>query len=226
MEEKIRVLAISDIHGRPIEEETLYKDIDLIILAGDLCRSDDPGKQKEELPKVIKSVRDLCEGGNMIEVVVVPGNHDYWLERNYQSPPSLRTVLGPLVRILVDETYNYVSLSTGRTIRIHGSPRTSLSRHAFPHLYKNEDLQKIPVDGSLDILVSHEAPRVDEAECIEISKEWYKDELPGSLPLLWKVLEAKPKVHIFGHIHYGCEYQGEWTRFYNVAWPQPKIITV
>lgn len=210
----IRIAAISDLHGS-IESLTEYPgDVELLILAGDLCSSDVPQLQMVEIPVILEGLRKCFSG--LQEIIIVPGNHDYWLERNYQSPPSLISILGGGVKVLVDELYTYRSYNSGESISIYGNPRTSLMNHAFPHLSGNLDIHNIP--EGVDILVTHEAPRIFGLECIEKAKDWYNGEVPGNLYLGIRVLECvKPKYHIFGHIHYSCELFLNGIKFIDVA---------
>lgn len=218
----IKIAATSDLHGS-VDFLTEYSsDIELLILAGDICSSDVPQLQQQELPIIIKELWKSFSG--LQEILIIPGNHDYWLERNYQSPPSILSILGGGVKILVDELYTYRSYSSGENIKIYGSPRTSLMNHAFPHLSGNLDISRIP--EGVDILVTHEAPRVNGMKCITESAKWYEGEKPGNQYLYEKVLEISPKIHIFGHIHFPCDYVENGINFYNVSRPCVKIFTV
>lgn len=208
----ITIGCVSDIHGnwKDIEETP---EIELLIVAGDLCSTDNPKEQYLELKNNWTSFINKFPG--LDRVILVPGNHDYWIERNLGTFELQRT-LGFNTTILVDESMNYVSMNTGETYRIYGNPRCNLYTFAFPRLEGDLDIDKIP-EKDIDILVTHEAPRIDELECIKISKSWYNNECPGNKKLAEKVLKLKPLVHIFGHIHYPEENNISGIRFINAS---------
>lgn len=196
----MKIGCLSDIHGNwenlinSLKDEC--SDIDLLILAGDLCSLDSPSYQESELREWFPKFYDLFD--NRPEVVIVPGNHDFLLERIYEDAIKLRDIFKCRVKILVDSSYDVIS-DSGEIFKLYGNPRSDSYSFAFPHLHDYSDLDNIP--GDTDILITHEAPRLNTLPCItEIS---YSDgSLPGNDRLAARVLEIKPKIHIFGHIHY------------------------
>ena len=212
----MKIAAISDLHGKIPEGN--YPEIELLIIAGDLAETDVIKEQedwflnvfKDSMPKVFPDLQ---------EIYIIPGNHDYWIERNYKINSKIRNILGKNVTILVDELKCFTSFSTGEKVIIYGNPRTSCGFFAFPHLYENEDIVNIP--DNIDILVTHEAPRINKLDCI--NKISYNNEYPGSISLALKVKDIKPKYHIFGHIHYPCKLETEETTFINVSQFKRKI---
>lgn len=208
----IRIGCISDIHGSwdKIQEP---RDIELLILAGDLCGNDNISSQRSELEKEISLL--WTEFPKLSEILIVPGNHDYLLERVYRDPLETRNLLGPGVTLLVDSEYTYVSGLSGENIRIYGNPRTDLYSFAFSRLPGNFDITQIP--ENIDILVTHDAPRNYSLPCIKASQSWYGTDLPGSVALDVRVREIKPKYHVFGHIHYPCCLETLETIYLDVA---------
>lgn len=215
----IKIGCLSDIHGFIYGlVDKVFNGVELLIIAGDICPTDEIKIQEEWLEFNFKNVfKSKKIFPDLQEIIIVPGNHDYWIERNYKDfPEKLRRVLGYDVKILVDEEYEYISLLTGESIKIYGNPRCSLWLHAFPHKPGNEDISSIPCD--IDILVTHEAPRLFELDCVKQSQGWYGDnDIPGNLALGQRVLEVNPKYHIFGHIHYPCKKVIGNTIFINVS---------
>lgn len=214
----IKIGCMSDLHGYVwgLSGKT-YPEVELLILAGDIADGEDSKRQEDWYINNFYVLKDKNIFPDLQEIFIVPGNHDVWLERNYQSPPRLYEILGPEVKVLVDERRDFTSFTNGEKVRVWGNPRTSLYTFAFPHLAGYLDLQMIPKDGSIDILVTHEAPRLFGLPCIKGSMGDYGNELPGNQALANTVLEVKPKYHIFGHIHYPCQSEVKGIKFMNVS---------
>ena len=213
MEEKVKIsiAAISDLHGSWMKwgKEMKYPDPELVIVAGDICRSDVYGDQEKEIPEFLDRLQDIFPASQ--QILVVPGNHDFWLERNWKYRN-----LGYSIKVLVDQEYTYESWSSFRTLRVYGGPWTDCGGGwAFQKLGYREDIAKIPRE--LDILITHEAPRFYGLRCIKESIGDYGDEEPGCKKLADKVDLVKPKVHVFGHIHKPCVWDNGVTKFYNVS---------
>lgn len=192
----IKIGAISDIHGewdllRNLENKD---NIELLIIAGDLCSSDNVIEQKEEL---ISNFQDFIKQfSNLQETIIIPGNHDFYLERIYNSPVEIWKILGSRIKILVDEEYTFDSFIGNGSIKIYGNPRCSLYTFAFPHLAGEEDIHKIP--KTVDILVTHEDPRCNQT-------------LKNHIEL------TRPDIHIFGHLHQPGNWIDNGIKYYNVS---------
>lgn len=155
--------------------------------------SDTHGCHRElNLPKgdILIHAGDICNKGNKSHVddfvewfasldfkykIFIRGNHDWDIERNKSLIPS---------SLPYNITYLNNSQCIVEDIRIFGVPY--LAEH------EKQDWSQIPQDT--DILITHNPP--------------YKihDKAPnglhrGSKSLLKKVLEIKPRIHLFGHIH-------------------------
>lgn len=210
----------------------IHQEIELLILAGDIAGGEDPRSQEDWYKKNFNIFRDKNIFPDLQEIFIIPGNHDYWLERNYQNQEKLYEIFGSGVTILVDSMKKFISFSTGEEVNVWGNPRTSLHTFAFPHLSGNLDLQMIPRDRSVDILVTHEAPRLYGLPCIRDTQGEYIDDEPGNLALATTVLEVKPRYHVFGHIHYPCSCSMHNIKFMNVSQIigynkyNPKIYTI
>lgn len=215
----VKIGCMSDLHGYVygLSGKT-YPDVELLILAGDIAAGEDCARQEDWYRNNFNVFWDKNIFPDLQEIFIIPGNHDVWLERNYQCPPKLYEVLGSRVHILVDEGREFVSLRRCEYVMVWGNPRTSLYSFAFPHLAGNLDLQVIPKDGTVDILVTHEAPRLYGLPCIKQTQgEYGVEDEPGNLALAQTVLEVKPKYHVFGHIHYPCREKINGIEFMNVS---------
>lgn len=208
----IKIGAISDLHGQ-WEALPGNDEIELLIIAGDLCSTGDVLEQEKELKSNLSNFLDQFT--NAQEIIIVPGNHDYWLERIYNDPFKIRMELDQRVKILVDSEYEFISYLGNGSLKLYGNPRCDLYNFAFPHLSEEKDIQLIP--PGIDVLITHEAPRLYNHPCIRESQMMYYPDEPGNKLLYEKVMEIKPKVHIFGHIHYPSFYTESNIDFYNVS---------
>ena len=208
---------ISDIHGNLDYYFSLAPlNADLVIVPGDLFTLDDVSSQTKEAEVFKKAMNYLFPVAQ--DIIIVPGNHDYLLERikspGMESDSTIRTLFGQRCKVLVDEEYTFNNLLTGETIRIYGAPRTNLSM-AFPRLWGKKDIQNIP--EGIDILVTHEAPRNYNLPCVKNSIGEYGFDEPGDGELYQKVLKIIPKYHIFGHIHKRCIQEDSGITFINAS---------
>jgi len=117
--------------------------------------------------------------------IIVPGNHEYFLE----ADPSKRSML----------TNALVLLNEGTEIeglRIWGSPVTPLYGGAFG-LSSAEDRRQLyaQIPENTDILVTHGPPFgiLDSAPHSGLHS--------GCRELLDAVMRVQPKLHVFGHVH-------------------------
>lgn len=120
-------------------------------------------------------------------MVLTGGNHDTYLA---EFEDDVRDMLvGSNVHLLLNE-----SIELGG-FKIYGSPHSIAygdrwSAFAGVDSELRKSWEKIPPDT--DILVTHSPP----FGVLDVGL--------GSQALLERVLNIKPKVHIFGHIHHGC----------------------
>ena len=192
-----RIVASSDFHGKL---PTNIPECDLFLIAGDICPSGEPIEQAAWLNTTF---RNWLETVPAKKVVAIAGNHDQIFER---APE--------LVPINLRWHYLQDSFITINGLTIYGTPwqlpfwgAFNLSDGRLTEIYK-----KIP--NNTDIIISHGPPF------------GIHDEVPGknspihtgSNSLRTRVLQIKPKLCIFGHIHqaYGLSTQDGIT-FANVS---------
>lgn len=180
----MKITVISDTHNKHDEITPYLNGGDILIHSGDISGR---GRKVE--------VENFCKWFNSIDnystKIFIAGNHD-WL---FQTDPSI-------AREIVD-SYNIVYLQDSSIvvngIKIYGSPwQPEFCGWAF-NLSRGEMLARkwanIPDD--IDILITH-CPSFGYRDYIKIGSENL-----GCVDLLNRVLEIKPKYHIFGHIHGG-----------------------
>lgn len=143
--------------------------------------------------------------------IFVPGNHDFMFERN---PAEARKLMGDSCTVLVDEEYiiPYKELDEDgnvveKQIKIWGSPwQPAFHNWAF-NLHTKEELEQVwsLIPDDTDVLVTHGPPH-------KILDETARGPFAGCPYLFDRVMQVKPNLHVFGHIH---EAYGEM-RFHDV----------
>jgi Icc-related predicted phosphoesterase len=175
----IRIVATSDLHG----ELPKIPPCDLLLLGGDICPDGDLLEQEEWLNT---NFRPWLESIPAREVVAVAGNHDLIFENaSYLIPKGLRW------HYLQDKLIELDGL------KIYGTPWQLSFWGAFN---LNEEglakrYQKIP--QLIDIFISHGPPYGIQDEVLM----GYSPHHAGSTALRDKILEIKPKLFVYGHIH-------------------------
>lgn len=203
----MKIQAISDLHGHLPE---LTK-CDLLLIAGDICPTDDHSVSNQE--KWIKSefipwLNELQCG----KVIFIAGNHDFWFER--KDKEEIRSIFSELTNekaiYIEDESIYYGYLDSIKyednevprfqTIKIHGTPRCKqFGNWAFmhdSHILSNY-YDKIPLD--CDILLCHDAPDLNDQGVIKEGR--YKGTNAGNHVLAAYIVDREPKYVIHGHIH-------------------------
>lgn len=174
----MKIDCISDLHGHFPELEGG----DLLIVAGDLTRSD-------KIPEYELLIYWI-EKQDYKKIIIVSGNHDNNLQKY-----SMTEDFPENVEYLCDDGTEFDDL------KIWGSPWVKYFIGMNPHCAAftcqteaelSAKWEMIPKDT--DILVTHSPPfRV-------LDENRYGIEC-GSPTLRWRLDEIKPKLHVFGHIH-------------------------
>ena len=188
----IRIVIIADTHK--LHRELELPPGEILIHAGDFTFW---GKQRSDVRDFDDWLAELPHAYK----IVVPGNHEFVLE-----DPRLRDEITN-AELLIDQGIEIAGL------KIWGSPVTPLYGGAFG-MSKPADRKRhwTHVPDKLDILITHGPPFgiLDAA----VGTDGHQ----GDGELLEAVNRAKPRLHIFGHIHaaHGTV-QTERTRFINAA---------
>ncbi|KAK5653891.1 hypothetical protein OQA88_7816 [Cercophora sp. LCS_1] len=179
----IRVVCVSDTHDRMLR----VPDGDLLIHAGDLT---DDGTV-ESIQRQVDWLADMPHRHK----IVVCGNHDSWFDdrsRKAVDRRSGKSVNWKGVRYLQGELVT-LSFKGGRRLNIYGAPgvpKCGDDTNAFQY-----DREKHPWRGRVpeetDVLITHTPPR------------FHRDLNLGCDGLLEEVWRVKPKLHVFGHVHWG-----------------------
>jgi Icc-related predicted phosphoesterase len=173
---------IADLHGHYPKLEGG----DLLIVAGDWTKSD--GMEELEYFE-----EEWLSNQNYKKIILISGNHD---NISYQCGWKGRGK----IEYLCDSGTEFEGL------KIWGSPWTKRFPGMNPRCMAftvdtDEELAEkwalIPQD--IDILVTHSPPYDILDEVFNRSRGWKEN--CGSQSLLKRVMEIKPKLHVFGHIH-------------------------
>lgn len=170
---------ISDTHG----QEFPLPGGDVLIHCGDLSIN---GYRSE----IIKALNYLHEQLDLYsQILVIPGNHDFWAERHPQAFQDA-AIMGGLTP-LINQTI------TINGINFYGSPATP-RYHDWAFNYSPEDLAKIwqAIPADTHVLITHGPP-------FKILDATQKEGSPhqGCLVLKDQILRVNPLIHAFGHIH-------------------------
>jgi len=214
----MKVLAISDTHGLPPGEYTKkhIKDIDLLLIAGDtvdiyIQRDDEWSEEWYRYTFIPWCLKLDCK-----EIVMVGGNHDFWLEKN---PDKFKEMIrGTKISYLLNE-YKDVKIGDD-IITIYGTPLChKFYNWAFmPSDEEQERVFKETMDDRhIDIFLSHDAPYGCSDICFE-SRYDNKSHI-GNHVLRRVVIDKKPDYFIHGHLHSSNHNQEilESTNVYNVS---------
>lgn len=186
----MRIVLISDVHGKWNKVE--IPECDLLISAGDYSFTGET-----------HMVRDFHKWLNKQpakHIISVQGNHEKAVEKNFSYFQDLAREQCPRVHF-IDEGFVEVE---GKNIWCSAITPWfhNWAWNRFPdEIIKHWD--KIP--NGIDILVTHGPPHgiLDKVLKFNGPKCEWEEDYVGCPQLLKKVLEIKPKLHVFGHIHQG-----------------------
>lgn len=207
----MKIVLVSDTHG--LHNSIRVPNGDLLIHAGDLS----PSGTLAEITAAAKWLGLLPH----CHKIAIAGNHDWLFERQPSLAAELMRSAG--VSYLQDSGIDVGGLS------IYGSPWQPEFMHwAFnvPRDQLGRYWKQIPF--GLDILITHGPPLgiLDQRVPPGLRRlAAWEDEEPfagsdhvGDEELLAAVERAKPRIHVFGHIHSGYgKTQNSDTTFYNAA---------
>ncbi len=183
-----KIVAVSDLHGNlpPIPE------CDILLLGGDICPNSHSLLQSQWLDVAF---RHWLEEIPAKHVVGVAGNHDLIFEskNSHLVPSGLR--------------WHYLqhSIIELEGLKIFGSPWTLPICGAFQCDEESMERKNSQIPEGVDIVLLHGPPHGigDQASRRFITSNAEEFEHTGSPSLRNRLLEIKPKLVVFGHIHEG-----------------------
>jgi Icc-related predicted phosphoesterase len=173
----MRIVVISDTHE--LHRELAVPPGDLLVHAGDFTFY-------SKRPWMYRNL-DLCLGElPHRHKIIIPGNHDYLLE----DPRQRRAITN--APLLVDSGVEVEGL------KIWGSPVTPLYGGAFGKS-RAEDRKKhwARIPKNIDVLISHGPP----LGILDVTPGSQLHE--GCPELREAVIQDRPRLHVFGHVHAG-----------------------
>lgn len=193
-DQQFKIIAFSDTHN--LHELIKVPECDILIHAGDATGQ---GAMNELIPFL-----NWYSKQDSIYKILIPGNHDWGFEKNPDIWKRECSERG--ITLLIDEMVEIEGL------KIYGSPITPFFCNWAFNRWPGAEIQKHwDMIQKCDILVTHGPPK-------GILDENMLGQQCGCDQLLYKILELKIPVHIFGHLHENNglkEFMG--TKFYNVA---------
>jgi len=179
----MRIVLISDTHG--LHRQLDVPGGDMLIHAGDFTFNSEP-------PSIVSDFNAWLGSLPHRHKVVVPGNHEYLLEDPRQRSAITNATL------LIDSGAEVEGIS------IAGSPTTALYGGALGKpIHEDRQRHWAQVSEGLDILITHGPP-------FAILDHGGSAERREGCPYLFEaVFRARPRLHVFGHIHAG--YGTLWT---------------
>jgi Icc-related predicted phosphoesterase len=184
----VKVVCISDTHCR-LRKVTIPEG-DILIHAGDLTFQGTVTEISQELRELERIAK------NFKAVYYVAGNHDWLGEYNSSLLRQMCKDVG--VNYLEDEWIVYEGLV------IYGSPyQPEFCGWAF-NLPRGEKLAQkwAQMPDKVDILITHGPPAGI------LDKVPYGNESVGCEDLFKRIMQVRPQLHVFGHIHhsYGIQH--------------------
>lgn len=204
----VQIACVSDTHG--MLHQAGLPDADVLVVAGDYCpnfvRGDPERDAQLQWKWVIREFYPWLEALKYKKIIIVSGNHD-WVNLYAKFNDSDK------ITYLQDSGLTYDGVS------FYGSPWQPWFHEwafNFPEL---DNLSGFPtakkiwskIPDKLDVLITHSPPFGIMDLCPDGRRV-------GCPKLLRRVMEVKPKLHIFGHIHecYGQESRND-IQFVNAA---------
>lgn len=192
----MKIISVSDSHGK--HERLTIPPCDLFIHAGDFTHCE---------PAQVSDILHFNAWLGKIparQKIVIAGNHDRLFEGMYaRYAQSIITNA-----IYLRDSGTIISDEKGKDWSVWGSPYTPYYRN-WSFNVQGEGIKRHwdMIPENTDILVTHGPPRgiLDKARGEHLG-----------CPYLWdRVVQLKPKLHVFGHIHSG--YGKAENRFINAA---------
>lgn len=200
----MKVIATSDCHGA-LHEVSSELEGNVLILAGDVLPNIHPNKMIDALKQEahLEFLDDLVGKLSIKHTLMIAGNHDWLFQYNREAVKKLKNI-----------TYLEDQEIIIDGVKFYGSPwQPFFLDWAFNLPRDGEEMERkwslIPNDTQ--VLITHGPP-------YGILDKTPGNEDVGCKLLLERVLEIKPKIHVFGHIHnsYGrVEHNG--TLYLNVS---------
>jgi Icc-related predicted phosphoesterase len=195
-----RLVFLSDTHNQL--SKVTVPPCDILCISGDMTMMG----HVEEIQKFNSDIGKLKSNGSVNSVVCVAGNHDWLFETKNKKA---RELIPNVDHYLQDDAVCINGLN------IYGSPWQPFFCNWAFNLPRGKALQEkwAAIPHGLDLLITHGPPYK-----ILDYVPYRGGENVGCQDLLDTVLEKKPRVHVFGHVHCGYgEKDFNGTHFINAS---------
>lgn len=197
--------ATSDLHGYL---PNITDKFDLLMICGDISPAKNHSVYFQEtwLKNIfIKWVNELPFNTPWSKVILVPGNHDFWMERMTSAEKlEIEMLCNHRLKILKHDVYDFeYPVSDGiDSLRIFGTPYCSVFGY-WAFMINDEALEKkySQIDEDVDILLTHDSPNIYGLG--DITEGLYKQEGSGNKILSQHIERIKPYILHTGHFHSG-----------------------
>ncbi len=182
----MKIWHISDTHGSH-RDLVIPEGIDVVIHSGDCSNYRDPYNNESEVRDFI----DWFSGVDIPNRIYVAGNHDTSIEKGLVNDNDF-TDNG----IIYLENESIVLDG----IKIFGSPHTpQFGQWAFmKERHKLDRVWSMAIDDDVDVIITHGPPK----GILDLSEDSRGNlEFCGCKSLMNRVMEVKPTLVLFGHIH-------------------------
>lgn len=205
----MKIVFLSDTHGMHHKVNKIFpgwdEEADCVVFAGDMCGRGNHGE-----------VRDFFNWFETLKPkhkIIIAGNHDIYLDFNHQRHmfTNKEKHLEYASQFVNHPEIHYLNDSgvTIDGINFWGSPiQPRFGNWAF-NRDRGEDIKAHwdMIPNGIDVLITHGPPKGILDRIHPMFERYNEDPNVGCWDLLQKVIDIKPKVHVFGHIHetYGME---------------------
>lgn len=211
MKKKIKIIAMSDIHGYlpDMSKYKMDKPFDLLLIAGDILPLEIQRMDTVSRAWILEDFYGWCnkliESRFVYDIVYIPGNHDFILDQEYirhivySTPRPSYKYRSPHIHLLIDEMFTY------KGWKVYGSPWCpNLKNWAFYGSPEKLTMKFETIPDNTDILITHCPPQYQDYGKILAPGHRSYDVDCGSWEL-YQAVAKRPniKLHVFGHIHSG-----------------------
>ena len=175
----MKIVVIADIHG--FQQQLTIPACDVLVAAGDICP--------------VGTLEDIREFGDWLQVqpcrhkIVVAGNHDAPFEQEQETAQHILTGDDAGIIYLQDNSVRI------EDVFFYGSPWTPTFMNWHFMADRGTPIREkwLMIPENTDVLITHGPPCaiLDDVRGIPL----------GCEDLLERVLQIRPKFHLFGHIH-------------------------
>ncbi len=192
----MKICVTSDLHGNlPTIEEC-----EMLLICGDILPLKIQMNHRKSKKWLLNEFKEWIKSQPVEQTVFIAGNHDFYCESHEED---MKNLFNSEIKYLCNSHYDYIS-DEGKVYRIFGTPYCKqFGLWAFMRDDDTLESYYRVMPGNCDIVISHDAPRLNELGCIRAEgSRWYGTDA-GNEVLAKAILSAKPKYAFCGHIHSG-----------------------